>query len=216
MSTEPVVIAREMQARFGADWLLWEPAVLWDALEEEGETTRAYRDKVMAIRTAIKSDSCWKNWNVFLATVRSLNGLEMRPDVPNYCTPAQIAYGLLALEEIAGIQPYDETVKAMAAAIVFRNGIYWLPESSRLRSFVQPYLDRILYSRIGPDFMDSIQSLKQRYLQWRTGESPISEDENSRDEAEEHAVRIALIEEYVERRSIDILRPLKQADSLGD
>ena len=198
MSTAPVILADTLQKRYGDDWLLWDPSVLWDAMDEE--KSQAYRDMVMAVRTALKSDACWKNWGVFLATVKALNGLEIKPGIPNYCTPAQIAYGLLALEEISGNHPFDETVKAMAAAIVFRSGIYWLPEG-RLRDLVQPYLDRLLYSRMGADFMASIENMKQRYLLWRSGRSPISDDENARDEAEEHAVRIALIEEYVERRS---------------
>lgn len=194
MPSTPVSMASELNDRYGPDWLMWDPVVLWEAIETDTNSSlsQSERDCIMAVRSALKADTAWQDWAVFLATVKALNGSDITTENPNYCTPMQIAWGVYVMEEIAGEQEFSGSVKAMVAAVFFRHGIYWLPEG-KLRDIAEPYLSKILYSRQGPEASVIQEALKLSYDSYRAGDLETEEYQ--------HTERLLMIEEYVERRS---------------
>jgi hypothetical protein len=128
-----------------------EPAALWEEMEHQGmDYRREDSDCIMALRTAIRSNSAWKDWNVFFNTVAAFNGLEINPESLPELTPSQLAWGIKQLKRIDEKDIFSASVCMAIAGIVFEYGICWIPDTSPL-AICKPYLQRILWQKICED-----------------------------------------------------------------
>ena len=127
----PVLLLRDLTRLYGKEWLSWEPETIWSEVrEDEGvssEIPRVNKDKVMAVRTAVKTDFPWKHLEVFENAALAFAGLVPRFDVMQPLEPYQIA---LAVDVLFRIHPgieYDDDVKGYIAALLVHDGLSWAP-----------------------------------------------------------------------------------------
>jgi hypothetical protein len=132
----PTVLASILLNEMGKTWMIWEPSVVWESLEERTGIAldRAQQDKIMAMRTAIKTDQALTQYPVFLNVARAFNGLSIAPETINLVSPEMIAWTLSELKDIGG-DPLEEddvelndTVSSIICAILFEHGLIYVPE----------------------------------------------------------------------------------------
>lgn len=127
--THPILLMRDLTRMFGTDWLSWEPETIWSEIRHEDsvDLPRVTKDKVMALRTAIRTDFPWKRLDVFENVALAFAGLVPRFDVMQPLEPYQIA---LAIDTLYRIHPgidYSDEVKGYIAATLVHDGLSWAP-----------------------------------------------------------------------------------------
>lgn len=186
----PSHINRFLIRKIGKEWLSMEPAALWEEMELQGmDYDRGDSDCIMALRTALRSNSAWRDWNVFLNTAAAFNGLEINPESLPELTPSQLAWGIKQLRRVDEEDTFSAEVCMMIAGIIFQHGIYWIPEASPL-AICKTYLQRLLWQRISEDkTMEALHDkMKEGYF---NPASCITEEQRI------HSEKLHIIDEYL-------------------
>ncbi len=126
----PILLLRDLTRGYGTDWLSWEPETVWFEVEEDEnlkEIPRVNKDKVLAVRTAVKTDLPWKRLEVFENAALAFAGLIPRFDVMQPLEPYQIALAVDVLYELQPRIEYDADVTGYIAALLVHDGISWAP-----------------------------------------------------------------------------------------
>jgi hypothetical protein len=127
----PILLLRDLTRTYGKDWLSWEPETIWSEVKDDEslkeEIPRVNKDKVMAVRTAVKTDLPWKHLAVFENVALAFAGLVPRFDVMQPLEPYQIALGVDVLYQIHPGIDYDYDVRGYIAALLVHDGMSWAP-----------------------------------------------------------------------------------------
>lgn len=196
----PTVLAEVLLSALEKEWLKWDPIVLWEELSEITGValSRAQKDKIMAMRAAIKTDEALTQWPVFLNVAKAFNGLEINPEVTNLVTPEMIAWTLSELQDI-GDDPMESDdvelnshVSSIICAIMFDNGLIYAPEDPMGKMIKGDLAD--YQERYNPESKQFAISAEQAYHNTVKGIDPLPVPGSP--EAI-HTIRLLQIDDYV-------------------
>ncbi len=159
----PILLLRDLTRTYGKEWLSWEPETIWSEIrsDDDVDVTRVNKDKIMAVRLAVKTDFPWKRLDLFENVALAFAGLVPRFDVMQPLEPYQIA---LAVDVLFRIHPgieYDDDVKGYIAALVVHDGLSWVPPE--LFGDVDPMVKEL---RNDDEVADQVRKA------WDAGEAP--------------------------------------------
>lgn len=126
----PMVLHDQLQARYGDDWLFWEPETLWWAIRRDfGPLSDLCRNKIQALRLAVTSYAPWSDWDTFENC-----GVAWNDGIPIFgafqpLTPSELAFACQLLQELHPEAPLGHEVIAYQAAILDETGFVYAPES---------------------------------------------------------------------------------------
>lgn len=211
-AASPASLAKAMLQAFGRDWLMWEPTTLWEEIQTEllggSELDRANKDKIMAARVVILSDSPWQDWESFINIALAFNDIPISPEAISICTPAQLAWAVYQMNILG--QPDDqfsrETQDIMASMLI-HEGILWLPAFSyekmpeyngeqSLRSILGDELSALSF-RINPDSLDLVPELDSAWDAHTEGASLEEVQPPITETAMIHTFKLMAMERYV-------------------
>ena len=127
--THPMRLFDVLGARYGEDWLFWEPETLWWAIRRDfGPVGDLTRNKIQALRLAATSYSPWADFDVFEKC-----GLAWNDVVPVFgawqpMSPSQVAFTVTILRELHREAPWAHEAAAYEAAVLDENGFVFAPE----------------------------------------------------------------------------------------
>jgi len=76
-AAHPVVLTLMLLDRYGPEYLEWDPEVLRVTLQRDAtQVSNQVFTKILAARVALMSPSPWRQWDVFHAVTRGLNGVQ--------------------------------------------------------------------------------------------------------------------------------------------
>ena len=194
----PILLLRDLTRTYGKEWLSWEPETIWSEVKvDEGlkeEIPRVNKDKVMAVRVAVKTDLPWKELAVFENVALAFAGLVPRFDVMQPLEPYQVALGVDVLYRIHPGIEYDADVQGYIAALLVHDGLSWAPPE--LFGDVEPMMKGL---RPDDDVADEVAA------SWKSGAKP---DESSA--AGSQVATLVAIREYLEEMSeqLEMTSPL--------
>lgn len=118
-SVHPVVLVLMLLDRYGPEYLDWDPEVLRVTLQRDStQVSNHVFTKIMAGRVALMSPSPWRQWDVFHATARGLNGVQ-----PNFVflEVPEISHLMHGVDVLRLVDPQRQTAvevdKFVAAAL---------------------------------------------------------------------------------------------------
>lgn len=128
----PALLMHILDRELKDSWKEWEPEVLWDEIKERigvdlEKYPRGIRDRIMALRVLIKTNTPWQDWHPFLVTALALNGIEPDVETAQTVSPSYMAYAVSVMRRIESENEFDQDVRYMMAAILNSQGIYWVP-----------------------------------------------------------------------------------------
>lgn len=127
--THPMRLFDVLQAKYGDDWLHWEPETLWWAIRRDfGPVGELTRNKLQALRTAAKSYSPWDDWDVFENCGLAWNDLIPIFGAYQPMTPSQTAFTTQIMKELHPEAPWGHEVAAYQAAVLDDAGFVFAPE----------------------------------------------------------------------------------------
>ena len=189
----PLLLKQILDREFNNHWLFWEPEVLWDEISDRlgidlERQDRSIRDKIMALRTSIKTLVPWQDWHPFLLVVQAFNGISPDMELAEPVSPCHLAYTIKILSILHPDHEFNEDVKRVIAAILFHNGIYWVgPESL---AFLDSELSAFQDSAEQQEFRELAQS------DYDSGDTIEVED----DPVSMHTLRLKTIDTYLDEK----------------
>ena len=137
----PPLIYREiLAAKYKGEWMTWEPETLWWAIRKDfGPITEIVRNKIMAMRICLKTNTPWIDWDAFEHVTNALNdhipifGAMQPPEAD------EAAYTVTILREL-GDWPFGAEVAGYIAAVCLSAGLVYAPEE--WFPSVQYFIDR--------------------------------------------------------------------------
>ena len=189
----PILLLRDLTRSYGTDWLSWEPETIWSELDDDddlgGELPRANKDKVMALRLAVKTDLPWKHLAVFENVALAFVGMVPRFDVMQPLEPYQAALAIDVLYKIHPRIEYDDDVLGYLAAVLVHDGLSWVPPE--IFGDVEPVMKTL---RPNDDVADKVRD------GWAAGATSDADDAVASQLQTLHALReyLALMEEQLQ------------------
>jgi len=206
-NSHPMVLYRDLTRLYDKDWLSWEPETIWSEVEEdEGldwSVLRENKDKVMALRTAVRTDIPWNHHEVFENTALSFCGFIPRFDIVQGLHPYQAAFAIDVLNRIhPGLDFNDEVLGYVAANLAY-DGLMFAPEE--LFGPVQESLN--LVSRNDPELRDEIEAA------WDSGREA-EEAQIDASPVEYHLDRLHAIKDFIDMmdEQLELTDPLPEMD----
>lgn len=180
------------------EWMTWEPETVWSELEavlgiDVDEISRATKNKIMAYRMAHNSSAPWEDWHVFLNTALAMNGVVPNTDTAQVISPSQVAWAVAKLTEIHPDWKFSESVRAIAAVMLYNDGVCWVP--GLLGDIVNDHLFHLQrhYEAL-PDF---VRGLAENYVD-NMDKANVEGDSA----ADIHTARIKAMEQYVRAKQL--------------
>jgi len=135
-TTSPLALMRGLTARFGLDWLTWEPDALQMTLERElgVQVLPAVMSLALAGAAVAQHDMFWQNWEHFHFLTQALNG-----QVPDFKNHQELSVGQMMRavrvaeqirEDLGGLSsqvPFSEEVARYVATQALQAGVWYLP-----------------------------------------------------------------------------------------
>lgn len=114
--------------KYKEGWLDWEPETLWAAIRSDfGPLGDVARGKIMALRTCLKTNTPWIDWDAFEHVSQAFNdgivifGLMQPPEIE------EAAYTVTVLRRL-GDWPFSADVTGYIAAVCLNAGLVYAPE----------------------------------------------------------------------------------------
>ena len=194
----PILLLRDMTRAYGKEWLSWEPETLWSEIRDDDGVfiiPRVNKDKIMAVRLAVKTDLPWKRLDLFENVSLAFAGLVPRFDMMQPLEPYQVAFGVDVLYRIHPGIEYDDDVKGYIAAILVHDGLSWVPPD--LFGDVEPMMKSL---RNDEGVADEVRKA------WDSGTTP---DEDSA--AGSQIATLSAIKDYLDEMDgqLELTKPLK-------
>jgi hypothetical protein len=192
-SAHPLRLRDVLQAKYGDEWLAWEPETLWWAIRRDfGSLSELARNKIHALRLAVKSYAPWCDWDTFEKC-----GLAWNDSVPLFgayqpMAPSQVAFTIEVLKALHADATPEHEVAAYEAMILDENGFVYAP--AEWFPGAQALLDRKsegapLKARVEQAW----EHLKERDLssvEWRAG-----------DPVDLHVAKLYVVRSYLDGRA---------------
>lgn len=125
----PLTLLEVLTAKYQTEWASWEPETLWWAIRKDfGPLGDIARNKIMALKVAVQTDTTWQDWDTF-----EDSGLAWNDIIPVFgsiqlLSPAQAAFAVRVLRGIRPDEPFAHEVSAYLAAILDDHGFIYAPE----------------------------------------------------------------------------------------
>lgn len=127
--SSPLQMLEVLNARYKDEWVDWEPETLWWALKKDfGVVGKIARDKIEALRTALRTYLPWDDWDTFENCTLAWNDLTPIFGAYQPLTPSQAALGVTILRAIEPNTVFGNEVKAYIAAVLDEHGFSYAPE----------------------------------------------------------------------------------------
>lgn len=114
--------------KYKENWLEWEPETLWAAIRSDfGPVGDVARGKIMALRTSLKTNTPWIDWDAFEHVSQAFNdglvifGLMQPPEIE------EAAYTVTVMRRL-GDWPFSADVSGYLAAVCLSAGLVYAPE----------------------------------------------------------------------------------------
>jgi hypothetical protein len=125
----PPLVYREVLAeKYKGDWMEWEPETLWWQVRKDfGPVNEIARNKIMALRACLKTNTPWIDWDAFENVANAFNdnipifGLVQPPELE------EAAYAVMMLRELED-WPFGSEVSGYLAAVCLSAGLIYAPE----------------------------------------------------------------------------------------
>jgi hypothetical protein len=169
--TNPIHLANEMNAKYGATWLKWEPETLWETIRKDWLTypNEESKNKLMAIKVVMANEYFWQEWEVFEKICVAFNSR-----VPIFQTMDDLSIGELALAVhlVSKLKkrPFGIEVKAYVASEAQEEGYVMLPE---VLSFAQEQLDSLMQGTAGPEIKAELSKRGALALNVKDEDDPV-------------------------------------------
>lgn len=114
--------------KYKQSWLEWEPETLWAAIRSDfGPVGDVARGKIMALRTCLKTNTPWIDWDAFEHVSQAFNdglvsfGMMQPPEIED------AAYTVTVMRRL-GDWPFGADVSGYLAAVCLTAGLVFAPE----------------------------------------------------------------------------------------
>jgi hypothetical protein len=114
--------------KYKENWLEWEPETLWDSIRSDfGPLGDVTRGKIMALRTCLKTNTPWVDWDAFEHVSQAFNdglvifGMMQPPDIE------EAAYTVTVMRRL-GDWPFAAEVSAYMGAVCLDAGLVFAPD----------------------------------------------------------------------------------------
>lgn len=125
----PLELFSVLSQRYAESWVEWESETLWYAIRKNfGPVGELTRNKIEALKVAVKNDLAWQDWDVFEDCGLAWNGTMPVFGAFQPMTPSQTAYAVHVLRFIRADDEINFEVSAYMAAILDQNGFVFAPE----------------------------------------------------------------------------------------
>jgi hypothetical protein len=138
--------------KYKENWLDWEPETLWAAIRSDfGPVGDVARGKIMALRTSLKTNTPWIDWDAFEHVSQAFNdglvlfGLMQPPELE------EAAYTVTVMRRL-GDWPFGSDVSGYLAAVCLNAGLVFAPED--WFPSAQYFMDR--QSKAAPALRDTV------------------------------------------------------------
>lgn len=128
--THPLELRDVLTAKYGDDWIEWEPATLWWAIRRDfGPVGELTRNKVMALRLATNTYRPWSEWDTFEKCGVAWNDILPVFGAWQPMPPSHVAFTVEILKALHPEAPWTHEVAAYEAMILDDAGFVYAPEA---------------------------------------------------------------------------------------
>jgi hypothetical protein len=166
----PLQLLDVLTLRYKTAWADWEPETLWWALRRDfGPVGDLVRNKIMALRVAVTTDTPWLDWDNFEDVGLTFN--DVVPVIGQFqpMNSMQMAFAVDVLREIRSDETFDDEVKAYIAALLEEGGWVYAPEE--YFGPAQELLDRRVWMLTLKDQIQTtwehVQNVDPATIEWR-------------------------------------------------
>ena len=126
--THPLELNDVLWAKYGQDWLIWEPTTLWWAVRRDfGPVGELTRNKVMALRVATNTYRPWSEWDTFEKCGLAWNDILPVFGAWQPMPPSHVAFTIEVLRALHPEAPWTHEVAAYEAMILDDSGFVYAP-----------------------------------------------------------------------------------------
>jgi hypothetical protein len=126
----PVVLGMALLKRYGPEWLLWEPEILYEAIPMDFRTSSVSslaRDKIQSIKTLHVNDLFWERWEVFNWCTQAFTDIYPDFEILQAPSAAQIMVSLDTASRIRSDVPWSSEVKEFIKQSCRFDGVFCPP-----------------------------------------------------------------------------------------
>lgn len=207
-NAHPLVIKSVLDFKYEQKWDEWEPETLWWAIRRDfGPVGEIARNKIMALRVAMRTDVPWLDWDIFENC-----GVAWTDGLPIFgafqpLAPSQLAFAVQTLRSIRAEETFENEVVAYMAATLETNGLVlapteWFPPE------VQALLDRKVW------ILPLKADVQKAWESARELADPKTIDWNESSPVDLNVMRLLVVRDYLARRAREVASaPMKGTGS---
>lgn len=125
----PILLAEVLRAKYDEDWVTWEPETLWWAIRKDfGSVGKLTREKIMALRIALRTDFPWVDWDIFENCCVAWNDHMPIFGAIQLVPPMEAAFGVSILKTLRPEFEFGAEVKAYLGALCEEAGFVHAPQ----------------------------------------------------------------------------------------
>ncbi len=195
----PLQILEVLEGRYGTKWADWEPATLWWGLRRDfGPIGELARNKVMALRVAVTTDTPWLDWDIFEKCGLTWN--DVMPVIGEFqpMSPMQIAFTVQIMRAIRADQEFSHEINAYIAAILEENGFAYAPEE--YFAGAQELINR-------KKWLVGLQHQVETMWAHAKDVEPTSIDWRDNNPIDIHVLKLAVVKHYLDARANQRMAP---------
>ena len=153
-NVSPLVYRETLADKYKGAWLSWEPETLWWSIRRDfGPISDLVRNKIMALRTCLKTNTPWIDWDAFENVGNAFNDEipifgELQP-----LEPEDVAYTVQTMREL-GDWEFGAEVQGYMSAVCINAGLIYAPDD--LFPGAQYFIDR---HNAAPELVGTVHGL---------------------------------------------------------
>ena len=169
--TNPIELANEMNAKYGDSWLEWEPETLWETIRKDWLTypNEESKNKLMAIKVLMASESFWNDWEVFEKICIAFNDRVPNFHVMDDLSTAELTLAVRLASKLKK-RSFGSEVQAYVASEGSEVGYIILPEEL---AFAQEKLDFLMQGTPGEALKEELKDRNLLTLDVKDEEDPV-------------------------------------------
>ena len=169
--TGPVHLANQMNAKYGRGWLDWEPETLWETIRKDWLTypNEESKNKLMAIKVLMASESFWNDWEVFEKICIAFNDRVPNFHVMDDLSTAELTLAVRLASKLKK-RSFGSEVQAYVASEGSEDGYILLPEDL---AFAQEKLDFLMQGTPGEALKEELKDRNLLTLDVKDEEDPV-------------------------------------------
>ena len=123
----PFVLDLALLRAYGPEWLQWEPETLEDVITRDFKThslSDVNLEKLQGIRTLHMQDTFWLEWQIFLPTALSLNGIPADFEVMQFLTVPQAMIAVDIANRVRSDTPWSVELETFLSVLHLHEGCF--------------------------------------------------------------------------------------------